>query len=144
MQRPKWLAGWGEGKNPLKACLLIDTPDIKVVEANLSREILFFAIGTHENAKSNAAIVPTNKAENVKDLKWKFFYDKTAFPQLMPIEKAKNLMAGIVAATSGSTSVYDHATLYIASGKKPAKGNAPVLLDYEMAKKIEEAREKRS
>ena len=144
MQRPKWLAGWGEGKNPLKACLLIDTPDIKVVEANLSREILFFAIGTHENAKSNAAIVPTNEAENGKDLKWKFFYDKTALPQLMPIQKAKNLMAGIVAATSGSTSVYDHDTLYIAGGKKPAKGNAPVLLDYEMAKKIEEAREKRS
>jgi hypothetical protein len=143
MQRPKWLEGWGEGKNPLEAWLLIDTPDIKVVEANLSRKILFFAIGTHENAKSSEAKVLTNEAENGTNLRWKFFYDKTALTQLMPIERAKNLMAGIVVAISGSASVYDLETVYIPSGKKPAKGNAPVLLDYEMAKKIEEARGKR-
>lgn len=61
----------------------------------------------------------------------------------MPIDKAKNLMAGIVLASAGSASVYNVGTAYIASGNKPSKGNAPVLLVYEMAKKIEEAKNKK-
>jgi len=52
-------------------------------------------------------------------------------------------MAGTVAVSSGTASVYDAGTVYIASGNRPSKGNAPVLLDYEMAKKIEEAKKKR-
>jgi hypothetical protein len=76
-------------------------------------------------------------------LEWKIFYDSTALPDFIPIDKAKDFMAGAVAVSSGSTSVYNTGTVYIASGNRPSKGNAPLLLDYEMAKKIEEARKKK-
>ncbi len=127
MQRPKWLSGWEKGKNPLETCLLIDTPDIKVVEASFNKKLLFFAVGTPQK----------NETE------WKIFYDSTALPQSMPIDKAKNLMAGIVSASAESASVYTAGTVYVASGNRPSKGNAPLLLDYEMAKKIEEAKKKK-
>jgi hypothetical protein len=61
----------------------------------------------------------------------------------MPIDRAKNFMAGAVAVSSGTASGYNTSTAYIASGNRPSKGNAPHLLDYEMAKKIEEARKKK-
>ncbi len=133
MKRPKWLSGWGKGKNLFEACLLIDTPDIKVVEASFNKKLLFFAIGASQK----------NEAESKTDLEWKIFYDSTALPPSMPVDKAKNLMAGIVSASAESASVYDAGTVYIASGGRPSKGNAPVLLDYKMAKKIEEAKKKK-
>jgi len=133
MQRPKWLSGWGKGKNPFEACLLIDTPDIKVVEASFNKKLLFFAIGVSQK----------NEVEPRTDLEWKIFYDSTALPPSMPVDKAKNLMAGIVSASAESASVYDASTVYIASGNRPSKGNAPLLLDYKMAKKIEEAKKKK-
>ncbi len=49
-------------------------------------------------------------------------------------------MAGMVAVVSGTPSVFNTSTVYIASGNRLAKGNAPHLLDYEIAKKIEEAK----
>lgn len=77
------------------------------------------------------------------DLEWRIFYDSTALPDFIPIDKAKDFMAGTVAVSSGTASVYDAGTVYIASGNRPSKGNAPVLLDYEMAKKIDEAKKKK-
>ncbi len=127
MQRPKWLSGWGKGKNPLEACLLIDTADIKVVEASFNKNLLFFAVG----------------AAQKNEMEWKIFYDSTALPPSMPIDRAKTLMAGIVSASAGSASVYNASTVYVASGSRPSKGNAPLLLDYEMAKKIEEAKRRK-
>jgi hypothetical protein len=73
------------------------------------------------------------------DLEWRIFYNSVLF-QSTQLEKAKNLIAGIVFATSKSPSIYNFNTSYIPSGDKPSKGNAPLLLDYNMAKKIEEAR----
>jgi hypothetical protein len=78
-----------------------------------------------------------------KGLEWKVFYDRSALPDFLPIDRAKNFMAGTVAVSSGSASVYDAGTVYIASGNGPAKGSAPLLLDYEMARKIEEAKRKK-
>jgi hypothetical protein len=52
-------------------------------------------------------------------------------------------MAGAVAVSSGSGSVYNINTVYIASNGRSSKGNAPLLLDYEVAKKIERARKKK-
>lgn len=146
MQRPRWLNGWGKGKNLLEACLLIDLPEIKVVEANFSKSLLFFAVGT---SRRNEGVCTSEegKCEGAKSgtcLDWKIFYDSTALPPLMPIEKARDLMAGIVSASAGDSSIYDLGATYIASGDRPSKGNAPLLLDYEMAKKVEEARKNRS
>jgi hypothetical protein len=146
MQRPKWLIGWGGGTNLLEARLLVAIPDIMVVEACFNKNLLFFAIGStqkNETATVSPQSKKGNETESRTDLEWKIFYDSTALPQSMAIDKAQNLMAGIVSATAGSASVYNLSTAFIASGNKPSKGNAPHLLDYEMAKKIEEARKKK-
>jgi hypothetical protein len=143
MQRPKWLSGWGKGKNTFEGSLIIDIPDIKVVEASFNKKLVLFAVGTaqqSETAASDKGSSTEPKAKCRTDLEWKIFYDPAALPNYMSIDKAKDLMAGTVAVSSGSASVYDAGTVYIGSGKRPSKGNAPVLLDYKMAKKIEEAK----
>jgi hypothetical protein len=76
-------------------------------------------------------------------MKWKIFYDPTVLPDWIAVDKAMDFIAGAVAVSSGSASAYNTDTVYLASGKRPSKGNAPFLLDYEMARKIEEAKKKR-
>ena len=146
MQRPKWLSGWGKGKNPFEGSLIIDIPDIKVVEASFNKKLVLFAVGTSkqsETAVSGEGSAEGNGAKYGTDLEWKIFYDPTALPNFIPIDKARNFMAGTVAVSSGSASVYNTGTVYIASGARPTKGNAPILLDYEIAKKIEEAKKEK-
>jgi hypothetical protein len=146
MRRPTWLSGWGKGKNLLEGSLIIDIPDIKVVEASFDNKLVLFAVGTSPRratvVSGEASTAPIGDKCGT-DLEWRIFYDSTALPDFIPIDKAKDFMAGIVALSSGSASVYNTGTVYIASGKRPSKGNAPLLLDYEMAKKIEEARKKK-
>ncbi len=145
MRRPKWLSGWGKGENILESSLIVDAIDIKVVEANYNSKPLFFAVGTPRETERTAAL-EENKTEtdNSRNLKWKIFYDATVLSQLMPLEKAKNLMAGIVATSAKTTSAYNTDTAYVASGERPSKGNAPLLLDYETAAKIEEAKKRQN
>ncbi|MBO3802966.1 MAG: hypothetical protein JTT11_03700 [Candidatus Brockarchaeota archaeon] len=142
MRRPKWLSGWGKGKNVFEASLIIDVPGVKVVEATFNDEPVLFAIGT---ARQRA--VPGGKATAAgegrgNDLEWRVFYDSASLPGFMPIDRAKEFMAGAVALSSLTASVYGEGTVFVASGKR-SKGNAPALLDYEIAKKVEEARRKR-
>ncbi len=146
MLRPKWLSEWGKGKRILEASLTVDISDIKVVEASHNDNLFLVAIGTlppRETTVSDEESAASTES-NRTDLKWKIFYDSITFPDLMPLDKARNFMAGIVALSSGMISVYDAGTVYVASGRRLSKGNAPLLLDYEMAKKIEEARRKKS
>jgi hypothetical protein len=147
MRRPKWLNGWGKGKNLLEGSLIIDLPDIKVVEASLNKKPILFAVGIlprRETVASDKASAAAIEEKHETGFKWKIFYDSTALPDFIPIEKAKDFMAGTVAVSSSSASVYDASTVYIASGGRPSKGNAPVLIDYEIAKKIEEARKRKN
>jgi len=145
MQRPNWLSGWGEGKNILEARLLIDTLDITVVEASFKKKPFFFAIGAaHENdTGASSATITKEDIESRTDLKWEIFYDPTILPQSVPFDMAKNLMANLVSLCTGNASVYKEGTVYIPSGDKPTKGNAPVLHDYEIARKIQEAKRRR-
>lgn len=139
MRRPKWLSGWGRGKNHFEGSMIIDTPDIKVIEASYDEKLVLFAIGasprreTVVSGEGSAAAISS-------DLEWRVYYDSTILPDFIPIGKAKDFMAGIVALSSRTPSVYNAGTVYVASGNRPTKGNAPLLLDYEMAKKIEEAK----
>lgn len=148
MQRPKWLSGWGKGKNPFEGSLIIDIPEIKVVEASYNKKLVLFAVGTSSrrdtvvSGEGEGGAEAIRGMEDGKNLEWRIFYDSTALPNFMPIDKAKDFMAGAVAISSLTTSVYNASTIFIASGNRPSKGNAPLLLDYEMAKKIEEARNK--
>ena len=141
MQRPKWLSGWGNGKNLFEGSLIIDIPEIKVVEASFDKKLLLFALGTMP--KRDAAVSGERNDEYKGDLEWRIFYDPTVLPNFMPADKAKELMHGAVAMSSGSASVYNTSTIYIASGNRPSKGNAPLLLDYDIAKKIEETKKKK-
>ena len=146
MLRPKWLTGWGKGKNLLEASLIIDIPDIKVVEASFNEKLVLFAIGTLPRGEKiglgKAGAEPVGE-KYATEMEWKIFYDSTVFPAFIPVDKAKVFMAGAVAVSSGTASVYDAGTIYIASSDRSSKGNAPHLLDYELAKKIEEARKKK-
>jgi hypothetical protein len=146
MQRPKWLSGWGKGKNLFEGSLIIDTPDIKVVEAHLDNRLVLVAVGTSQprvTAESAVRKVERIAAESRFDMEWKIFYDSTALTDFIPFNKAKDFMAGAVAVSSGSGSVYNINTVYIASNGRSSKGNSPLLLDYEVAKKIERARKKK-
>ena len=145
MRRPEWLSGWGKGKNPFEGSLIIDIPDIKVVEASFNKKLVLFAVGTlprRETVVSGEGSAATIREKYGTDLEWKIFYDSTVLPNFIPIDKAKDFMAGTVAVSSETASVYNAGTIYVASGNRPSKGNAPHLLDYEMAKKIEEAKKK--
>ncbi len=147
MQRPKWLSSWGKGKSTLEGSLVIDIPDIKVVEATSNNKIVLIAIGLSQQQaktpliKENADEIAA-KPMTQKVLEWKIFYDSAALLNLVPNEKARDFMAGTVAVVSGNSAVFDSSTVYVASGDRPAKGNAPLLLDYEIAKKLEEAKRK--
>lgn len=148
MLRPKWLSGWGKGKNLFEGSLIIDIPDIKVVEASYNKRLVLFAIGSSPRRETivsgeGSAAGIGGRGKHGTDLEWRIFYDSTALPDFIPIDKAKDFMAGTVAVSSLTASVYDVGTVYIASGKRPSKGNAPVLLDYKLAKKIEEAKRKK-
>lgn len=146
MQRPKWLSGWGKGKNLFEGSLVIDIPDIKVVETRFDKKLVLFAVGTSQPRVTTVSAERSVERIGDKDrfdMKWKIFYDPTALPDFIPVDKAMDFMAGAVAVSSGSASVYNKGTVYIASGSRPSKGNAPLLLDYEMAKKIEEAKKKK-
>lgn len=146
MRRPEWLSGWGKGKNPFEGSLIIDIPDIKVVEASFNKKLVLFAVGTlprRETVVSGEGSAATIREKYGTDLEWKIFYDSTVLPNFIPIDKAKDFMAGTVAVSSETASVYNAGTIYVASGNRPSKGNAPILLDYEMAKKIEEAKKKK-
>ncbi len=140
MQLPKWLNDWGRGKNIFESSLIVDIPEIKVVTATLDNLLVFVAIAT---PREYASAVSEDRAKNQCDLEWKVFYDTTILHNFSSQEKVTAFIAGAVAASSGSTSIYSTNTKYISSGDRPAKGNAPVLLDYKIAKKIEDAKNKK-
>ena len=130
----------------LEGSLIIDIANIKVVEASLNKKLVLFAVGTTQKpdtTDSYGGDSEENEPKSRIDFEWKIFYDSTILPSFMSVDKFTSLMAGIVAVSSGSASVFNTSTVYIASGSKPSKGNAPVLLDYELTKKIEEARKRK-
>ena len=137
MQLPKWLEGWEKKMNHFESSLIVDIPDIKVVKATLNNILVFIAIGTLQKHDS---VVSEDTTKQQSDLEWKIFYDNATLPNFTSQERINDFMAGAVAASSGNTSVYNANTKYISSGNRPAKGNAPVLLDYSLAKKIENAK----
>ena len=147
MQRPKWLNGFGNSKNHFAGSLVVDAPDVKVVEANFDEELAFVAIGTlqkcdsaypNDNNTGNSSV----NCETSMSWKWKIFYDSFILNNLEGNDKKMYFMAGMVALLSGNLSVYDETTTFTAKGKKPSKGNSPILLDFELVGRIEKAKGK--
>jgi hypothetical protein len=114
MRLPKWRRK-RKGKNPFEGSLIVDNPDIKVVEAKYDSKPVLLAIGTSKqrelkiSGKGNAEGL-RGKYQTQKDLKWEILYNPKALPGFIPIEKAKDLMAGTIAVTSGSAAVYEPQT----------------------------------
>lgn len=140
MQRPKWLTEWVTKKNILEGYLTVDLTEIKVVEGIFNQKLFFIAVGIVPKADAIYSEKKTQKDAVQKDLEWKIFYDSTILPTFLSIEKIKDLMVGIVAFSSDSSSVCSTTTSHIPVGNRPSKGNAPVLLNYDIVKKIQEAK----
>jgi hypothetical protein len=141
MQRPKWLNGVGKGKNHFEGSLVIDASDVKVVEADKE---LAFSVGI---VRKVTVFLKDNDSGDFSELRhqglgMEVFYDSSIFANLEGNEKNRYFMADMVALLSGNLSVYDETTAFIAKGKRPSKGNSPILLDFELASRIEKAKGK--
>ncbi len=136
MQRPKWLTEWKIGKNLIEGTLTIDSADLKVAEVSFNKNLMLIAVG-------NSTKLGSTGLDREINLKWKLFYDSTIFLKEISKAKLKNLLASLVYLLSADSSIYNEDTEYIAHGDKPTKGNAPVLTDCELLKKIEEARKQK-
>ena len=140
MQRPKWLTEWKTKKNKFEGFLTVDLTEIKVVEGIFNQKLFFIALGLVTKAEAIYSEKMALKGAVKKDLEWKIFYDSTILPTFLSIEKIKDLMDGIVAFSSDSPSVCSNTTSYIPVGNRPSKGNAPLLLNYDLVKKIHESK----
>ena len=142
MQRPNWLSKWGIGQSLLDCSITIDLTEIKVIEGTYKQSLFFIAIGTLQEVKeySDEGKPGQDTGDSNQNFKWKIFYDLSTLPTTLTPEKTKNMIADIIALVSENNSVYGIQTKYIASGVKRIKGNAPLLLDYELAKTIQNAK----
>ena len=109
-----------KGKNPFEASMLLDNPDIKLVEARYKNQPFFFGVGASKQRELRGAgevMLPKGfkgEYQSQKDLKWNLYFNPKALPNgFMLIEKLKGWMAGTVSATSGSVSVFSEETKFI-------------------------------
>lgn len=105
-------------KNPFDASLILDNPDIKIVEARYRGEPIFFAIGISNQRRKKIAAEGTVKGargeyEAGKDIEWHLIYNPESMPHgFVPIERFKTLMIATTAAVSESNSVYETTPQY--------------------------------
>jgi len=144
MQRPKWLTEWKTKKNMLEGYLTVDLTEIKVVEGTFDQKLFFISVGTMPKADAIYSEKKALKDAVKKDLEWKIFYDSTMLPTFLSIGKIKDLMNGLVAFSSDSPSVCGTTTSYIPVGNRPSKGNAPLLLNYDLVKIIHESKSQKN
>ena len=107
-------------KNPFEASLLIDNPDIKVVEARFDEKPFLIAVGKSEQRKKKVVgevrlpLVGKGEYQSQKDLKWQVMYNLNALPPgFIPEEKLQGWIGGTVALTSGSIAVFKPETKFI-------------------------------
>lgn len=125
MRLPRWLKK-RKGKNPFEGSLIVDNPDIKVVEAKYDKKPVLLAIGTSRqrelaiSGKGNTEGLGA-KYQTQKELDWQVLYNPKALPDFIPIEKAKDLMVGTIAVSSGNATVYAPQTKIIETTDKVLK-----------------------
>jgi len=131
-------------KNPFEASMLVDNPDVKVVEGRFSGKPFFFAVGTSEQREvkgSGEVVLPIGaKGEyaSQKSLKWNVLYNPKALPDFVPIDTVKDLMAGTVS-LSGGTAVSVSALNLKQTGQEELKRIYDQLNEIKITKKDLEA-----
>ena len=114
-----------KGKNPFEASMIIEDSDVKVVTASYKTEPFFVGIGVSKqravkgSGQANLSDGVKGEYQTQKDLDWKLLYNPNALPNgFIPMDKTRELIAGTVAATSGSVAVFDSSTQYMESAPK--------------------------
>lgn len=106
-------------KSPFEATKLIDTPDMKMIEARYNSNPFFIgiAVAKQREVKGVGQVGMEGvkgEYQSQKDLAWQLFYNMSALPSgFMPQEKLNDYMAGTVSLLSGSATVYSGSTKFI-------------------------------
>lgn len=94
--------------SPLEASMMLDNPDIKVVEAHIDNRPFFFGVGTAKHRRSgasaNVSALTTSAGGSYKTERsydWYLYFNPRNFSGFIPIQKAKTFMASTVFAVSG-------------------------------------------
>jgi len=118
-------------KNPFEASMLLDKPEVKMVEARYNEKPFLVALGVakQRDVKGAGGLGTEGvkgEYQSQKDLDWRILYNMNALPSgFMTEENLKNWMAGTVAVTSGSIDVFNPSTEFIESEEdklREAKG----------------------
>lgn len=115
-------------KNPFEASLLVDNPDIKVVEARFDEKPFLIAVGKSEQREKKVVgevgLPKIGKGEygTQKDMKWQVMYNPNSLPSgFMSEERFRNWAGGTVYLTSSSDAVYSGHTQYIETDERIGK-----------------------
>lgn len=107
-------------KNPFEASLLVDNPDIKVVEARFNEKPFLIAVGKSEQREKKVVgevrlpRIGKGEYQSQKDMKWQVLYNRNALPSgFMPEERLKDWAASTTSAVSGSIEVFNSDTKFI-------------------------------
>jgi len=104
--------------NPVEASMLIDKPEIKVVEARYKNMPFLIGVGTSTSrgVKGRGELGTEGvrgEYQERKDLDWQLLYSPKTLPDFIPFEKLKDFMSSTVSVVSGSIDVFDRNTRFI-------------------------------
>ncbi len=130
--------------------MIVDNADIKVVEAKYKEKPFLVAVGTSTQSEIDASGKGSidgveGKYKTAKELQWKVMYNPNVLPEFIPIENAKNLMAGTIAVSSGSAAVYNPDTTYVKKENSFSSGSRWVqdIIHNEVAEAMRKLKEKK-
>lgn len=115
-------------ESKIEGRLVVDDADFKVASVTYEGKLLLFGIGMTEErqVEGEAAIDITGgkgKYQSQKGMKWKVLFDRTQFPNMMPLEDVK-LMAASTVALSSDASAFNNVLKGEFKEEKPENLNA--------------------
>ena len=96
-------------KSPFEASLVLDTDEVKIVEAQYGDKPIFIGFGVakkqSKGAKAEGSLMPLSvggSQQYEREYDWRLFYNPNNMPGFLPTDKVESLVSGAVALTSGS------------------------------------------
>lgn len=104
---------WDKNKkrkiSPFEASLVLDTDDVKIVEARYDDKPIFVGIGIAKKQakgiKAGGSLIPPSAGgahEYEREYEWKLYCNPNNMPGFLPMDKVETLASSAVAITSGS------------------------------------------